>query len=805
MINKNIKQVFETYQIIVTGGGPAGFSAAIAAARHGRKTCLVSDRPVLGGNTSSEIRVTPHGAAAFHAYGREGGVFSEALTQDPVENYKTVAEDGGTNSIWDMILYDMAIRTKNLTLRLDASVYAVKMSNHKIKAVMAGVDRAETKLTLYGKQFIDCTGDGTIAALAGCQFDFGADSHDKYQEPHARLKHVSPKQNKTMGSTLTFQAVDSGQPIKFRLPSWAIKINNPEFFYAQGRDSGLKKFSWKKSGFWWIELATPWNTIYDNEKLRHELTRWLYGIWNYMKNVDPHLKQITKNYTLDWISQVPGKRESRRIKGLTILTEKDILGRRVFYDEIGYGGWNIDSHNIRGLLSHSRLATDPQLIEGTKFGASTYIKPYGIPLGSLIAKGVDNLFLAGRDISASHLAMASSRVAGTCAILGQAAGTAASVAIRHRVNSKDVDQNYIFEVQQSLLADEAFLPHVKNSDKNDLAKKAQVSASSCERLVGTGPNSPSRLGRLGNWPQGAHLPKNGRLTQKNAQLVCLGDKQDLKQIALAFSNQKAVSTQVPVSLYLVSDIWDYHFITNNSPLLTQNLTVPSGGPWWANLNLKNLDKHKLPKDKYLAIVAGINKNVIWHISPDVSPGNVALYEAYPKKFQRFCDGNSLSFWLSPAQNCYRPQNILSGVNRPQTKTNVWRSDPKTPLPQWLELTWKTPQKIKQLQIIFEGGQLRDYIAQPAFYKDPQVTAKYNLQIKMSGHWQTVVSVSENYQERNVFTFDSPLITDKIRLVISTTNGDASAGIYEIRAYQTKKLTPISFPPKIHWYSGFSGK
>src|SRR5690606_16527383 len=159
-----------SYDVVVVGGGLAGLCAAVASARNGKNTCLIHNRPVLGGNSSSEIRVTPHGAAAFHAYARETGIISELLIQERAQNHEEIFENGWTNSIWDIVKYDLVQQTEKLTLYLNRDFQRVIMRNERyIKAIEATVQNAEIELHIQGEIFVDCTGDGIVAHCAGCE------------------------------------------------------------------------------------------------------------------------------------------------------------------------------------------------------------------------------------------------------------------------------------------------------------------------------------------------------------------------------------------------------------------------------------------------------------------------------------------------------------------------------------------------------------------------------------------------------------------------------------------------------------
>jgi hypothetical protein len=421
-----MRTVAEEYDVAVAGGGLAGFSAAIAAARHGAKTVLIQDRPVLGGNSSSEVRVTPHGAAAFHGYARETGIIAEALVQDRVTNHATIEENGWTNSVWDLTLYDMAVRTENLTLHLNTGLETATVKDGRIVSVQARTWGAELIHDIRAGAFIDCTGDGTLGEAAGNPSRFGQEPSTEFDEVYA----PATGDEHTMGSSLHFKTVDTDSPTEFHAPEWAVRYDNDDFLVKGGR-----KIQTLDSGYWWIELGAPWNTLHENETLRHELTRHVLGIWDYLKNRHPYWSQHAKNRSLDWVGQVPGKRESRRLEGRHILVEQDLNGNRVFDDEVAFGGWYLDLHTIGGLLKEvAEPSTQNQWSNPHKASmGSKYVGPFGIPLSALTSSALSNLFFAGRNASATHSAMSATRVMGTCASMGQAVGVAA--ALHHGADS----------------------------------------------------------------------------------------------------------------------------------------------------------------------------------------------------------------------------------------------------------------------------------------------------------------------------------------------------------------------------------
>ena len=770
-----MKHKIEKYEIVVCGGGMAGFSAALAAARMGRKTCLIQNRPVFGGNCSSEIGVTIHGAAAFHAYARETGIISELLIEERSKNHAEIYENGWINSVWDMVLYDAAVKEPYLTFYLNTDVNDVITETKKLKAVKASIQNAETELTIEGVIFIDCTGDGIIADKAGCEWRMGSEGRDEFNEPHAPVKASQD----TMGNSIHFRAKDMGRPVPFKAPDWAIKHENPAYFYEQGR---IPKE--KRGGFWWLEIGVPYHTIYDNETIRHELTRHTLGVWDWMKNHDPIMKEETKNYALDWIGQVPGKRESRRIMGEYLVVEHDILDKTVFPDEVGFGGWFVDLHTPGGLLAkHSEEASatyEGEYDTFSEYMVKSYCGPYGFPLRALIAKDMDNLMMAGRNISATHAALGTLRVMGTTSLMGQATGIAAAVALEKGVEIKAVPESHSKQVQQQLLRDGCFLIHTKNEDEKDLALKATVTASSHELLHGAGPETKGKHAGLSIWKDQPQYDNEVIETQKG-QIIAVGSDR-LDSVSVCLTNNSGQVQEVKAILYPVTDIWDYR-VTPAEPLASTTLKVPVGKNIWVDWEVNLTPEKGLPLNSYVRIDLCANKNVSWPVAGCILPGHTAMYQIGENKMRRYHNGLTFSFKVSPGQDCYRPENVISGVTRPHKYTNVWISDSNLPLDQWLKLSWDNQQKVSQVELTFPGHLLREYHAYAPFYRDPQCPKDYRVEGLENGEWKVLASISDNYQRQNKLKLDRTYELTALKVIVKSTNGEESAQIYEIRAYE----------------------
>lgn len=763
------KRVTEQYDVVVCGGGLAGLCAAIAAARMGSKTCLVQDRPVLGGNSSSEVRVTPHGAAAFHGYARETGILSELLIEERAANHEEIFENGWTNSVWDMTQYDLVQRTESLTLHLNTTVLGVSVEERQLRAVHCRVGNAEVDLTLEAKIFVDCTGDGIVAAEAGCEWRMGSEGKAEFNEPHAPTSANSD----VMGNSIHFKTKDMGRPAPFKLPPWAVHHEDGRFFYEQGR---LPKEI--RGGYWWIEIGVPYDTIHDAENIQHELTRHTLGVWDWIKNRDPKTMKLAENFALDWIGQVPGKRESRRIMGLYLMTEWDAIRCTVHEDEIAFGGWFIDLHTAGGLLA---ATSEPASAEGysetSEYAAKSYAGPYGIPLRMLVSKDIDNLMMAGRNVSATHCALATVRVMATTALMGQAAGVAAGIALEQKASLPDVCASHYKAVQQRLLRDGCFLPNVKSEDAADKAPKAKITASSEAKFTGLSPESIGAHAGLSYWRDQA-VPLKEELLQRRGQWVGVGGD-PIRAVRFCLSNRSGRDQIAGVRVMKVRHIWDYR-ICDEMELANGDITVPPGEQEWVSWEVP--DGTTLPEEGYVRIDLMANPEVFWHVAGAVEPGHIAAFQMAPQTMRRFSTGVTMSIQVEPPQACYPAWYVVSGKTRPHDKTHLWRSDPQQPLPQWVELAWEEPQTLRELQLIFPGHLLREYHAYAPYYRDPQCARDYELQIDVAGEWRTVASVAGNYQRMRRHALEMFVTTRKLRVVITATNGDASAAIYEIRAW-----------------------
>jgi hypothetical protein len=468
------KQLIET-DFLVAGGGMAGVCSAIAASRLGWRVVLVQDRSVLGGNASSEVRMHIVGADVHgHRKGaRETGIIDELRVEDSVRNPMRCYP------LWDVILYEKVIAEPNITLLLDTDLVGVEMEYQagaaptarpprtdrmyefhgqpgRIKSARAVRNLSEDEFIITARFFADCTGDGRLGFEAGADFRIGRESKAMHGESLAQ----DTDDVYTLGSSILLTSRKTDGPVPFVPPPWARKFDPSKLTHGRGIHS------WEY-GFWWVEWGGTLDTIKDNHTtIRHELYAIALGLWDYVKNSGNY--PDSANWALDWIGAIPGKRESRRFLGPHMLTQQDLLTPRPHADECAYGGWAIDLHPPRGIDALDEPPFTPTEVPNT----------YGIPLRCYFSRNIENLFFAGRNISATHVAFASTRVMATCAVGGQAIGAAAAFCLQTGLTPARLveDPAQLRAYQQSLLKSDVTLPNIKSAD--NMATHARITASS---------------------------------------------------------------------------------------------------------------------------------------------------------------------------------------------------------------------------------------------------------------------------------------------------------------------------------------
>jgi hypothetical protein len=437
----------------VVGGGLAGLCAAVAAARHGAKTILIHERSVLGGNASSEIRVPVQGAyGSWDRTVRETGIIEEIMLDTLYRN------PSGNWQMWDATLHGLAAYQENLTLLLNCSCAEVKAADGKVRSVRAWQTTTQTWHEVEATYFADCSGDSILSSFCGAEMREGREARGEFGESLAPEVANSTR----MGMSIMFVWRDMGKTQRFIPPTWVHSYPTEESAPYHSAKVNLTPRNGVNAFF--MELGGLGDTIHDTERLREELLKMGLGLVDHYKNHGDH---AAENLALEWFGFLPGKRESLRYVGDYTLTQQDVQEGTKFEDIVAYGGWPIDDHDSAGSHRKGQFTHDWYDVAC----------PYGIPYRSLYSRNVENLLMAGRNVSVTHLALCTTRVMATCAVMGQAIGTAAALAVKHHCTVREVGQKHLAELQDTLQADDCWLPGRPRKIPT-VSTQAQLAASS---------------------------------------------------------------------------------------------------------------------------------------------------------------------------------------------------------------------------------------------------------------------------------------------------------------------------------------
>ncbi|NDV79175.1 FAD-dependent oxidoreductase [Dysgonomonas sp. 511] len=412
----------QTFDFVVVGGGTAGMCAAAAAARLGCRVALINDRPVLGGNNSSEVRVHLGGSIELgpnkglgrmireFGHSREGNAKPGDYYEDEKKSLFIAGED-------------------NITLFANYRAISVRKEGDKIASIVIKNIETGKEIRLAAPLFSDCTGDATIGYLAGADYTSGRESREEFGEELA----PETADNMTMGASVQWYSVDAGKKAVFPVFKYGVNFD----------DDNSEKVT---MGEWKWETGMNLDQVDEFERIRDYGLMVVYSNWSFLKN---ELKDNDKykGRELGWVAYIAGKRESRRLLGDYILKQDDI-DKNVFHEDASFATtWSIDLH-----------FPDPANSEkfpGQEFKAATKhirIYPYAVPYRCLYSRNVDNLFMAGRDISVTHVALGTVRVMRTTAMMGEVVGMAASICKKHGTTPRRVYQSYLPELKTLMQA-----------------------------------------------------------------------------------------------------------------------------------------------------------------------------------------------------------------------------------------------------------------------------------------------------------------------------------------------------------------
>ncbi|NYI03914.1 FAD-dependent oxidoreductase [Allostreptomyces psammosilenae] len=759
------------HDITVVGGGLAGVCAAIAAARLGRRVALVNNRPVLGGNSSSEVRVWVCGATAHgvHRFARETGIMGELYTENQYRN------PDGNPYYWDQVVLDAVLAEPNIALYLNTDVREVAAGgpeeNRTIHSVTGWTTGSELLTTFTADVFLDCTGDGLVGHLAGARHRIGREARAEYGESWAPERADA----ELLGSTILFYTRDAGHPVKFVPPSYTKDLATTPILRNRVLRTGDNGCD-----YWWIEWGGGMDVVHDNERIRDELWSVVMGVWDHIKNSGEF---DADTLTLEWVGSVPGKREYRRFVGDHVLTQDDILSQRRFPDRVAFGGWSIDLHPVEGMYAATPGARQ-RYADGV----------FHIPLRSLYSVNVGNLLLAGRDISASHVAFGATRVMATCAVVGEAAGTAAALCVEHGLTPRALATDHLDLVHRTLLRQDASVLGVANTDPDDLARAARVTASSTLRALDVDPTDPT--GPAG--PTGAEVTPCP-LTRDVGLLLPVDPRLDAVELL--------ASTDLPDGAELTVELWDTGLPENGVPvnhLLTRTAPVPPGGRHWVRVRLDHHPEHpgnavlivRAHRGVALALAdvrrAGVlalrhrapGDAAVDHDIPEEEGQRVLQWSARELRRRSFC------FRAAPATEAFAPQKAVGGYQRPYGGPQMWSSaavaDPER-VGEHLQLDWDAEVRLGTVHLVFDDD-VDEYLNnlhrhRTPFEVMPELVRDYRIEARTAdGGWRTVLTGRGNRRRHVVHRLAEPVRTDGLRVVVEATHGARHAHLFAVRAY-----------------------
>ncbi|MDJ1504195.1 FAD-dependent oxidoreductase [Xanthocytophaga agilis] len=746
----------ESYQadLVVVGGGLSGTCCAITAARAGIQVILVQDRPVLGGNSSSEVRLWVLGATSHmgnnNRWAREGGVIDEILLENTYRNPE------GNPVIFDTVLLEKVMLEPNIRLLLNTAVFDVTKSNSRtISSVKAFCSQNGTLYELSAPLFCDASGDGVIAFGAGAAFRMGAESTTEFGEKFA----PSTEYGELLGHSIYFYTKDTGKQVRFVPPAYALQdiTQIPRYRRFTAKEQGCQ--------LWWLEYGGRLDTVHDTETIKWELWKVVYGVWHYIKNSGNFPEADTM--TLEWVGTIPGKRESRRFEGDYMICQQDIVEQRTHYDAVAFGGWSIDLHPADGVFSEK---------PGCNQWHSKGI--YQIPYRCLYSRNITNLFIAGRIISATHVAFGSTRVMGTSAYGAQVVGMAAALChksqlLPHQLAAVD----HIKVLQNELQKVGQYIPGFKLKDPKDLVQNAQISASSEFILT--------------------ELPADGEwfvLHDSAAQLIPLRAGTAIPEIVTWVN--ASTDTELVVELRCSGKA------TNHTPeiiLSRQNIHLQSGRQSiHVNFNVS------VEEDIYVFICFLKNSQIEMCYSNVRISGVLSAFNKtnpavsnYGKQqpvedlgvdaFEFWCpdrrpNGKNIAMQISPGIALFSVANVRNGITRPTNQPNAWIADLTDERPT-LSLEWPDIQTIRKIELSFDTD--FDHPLETVLMHHPETIMPFCVQnfSLCNDRNERLYEKQGNYQTRHTIQFATPIHTRQLKLHLQKSHQMVAVSLMEIRCYQ----------------------
>lgn len=725
---------------MVAGGGIAGMCAAIAAAREGLSVTLINDRSVLGGNASSEIGVGISGASHHGLnpaiYAKETGIVEEIRLR--ISSYMNKGGYGKPAAL-DAVFFDMIYNEKNIRLLMNTLVYDCKVENQSIKKVYARHCVNNNVYEITAQSYVDATGNGTLGYAAGAQFRIGREGKEEFGEFWAPEK----PDDYTMGNSIYFETENAGHEEGFKAPDFAYDISKMDFMKNIDKPENFRGLSCF-GPHWAYEYGGQVDILKDHDLTELELRKLIYGIWDYVKNSGKYPQAKTRR--LKRVFAKAGTRESRRFVGDYILNENDIENKVNFNDSVAIGGWPMDIHAPLGIYD-TLPASNFVSVTGT----------YNIPFRCLYSKDINNLYLAGRDISVTHIALGSTRVMATCGALGQAVGTAAFLGKKYGENPREIYNNHIDELRRLLIENDQSILHIKEE-----APKADIYASDVKKYE--------------NISEDDYMP-----LERDYCLALMAGSEKIESVKIKIrSNNETV-----IKYKLFTGIHPETYLPE-TPEKECEIKVDNNYNDWILLPVDI----PVGKDGKIYIVFSENKDIETAISKNRTMGAVTMrmhtkdnhenknHDSVPLNEEKtgytHCDHhyekqrNILFKDIIPEQKVFAPENVLNGYTRPYKTQNLWLVDMDKP--QTITVIPENPTDISFLKIVFddrldidEGEKMPSTLA-----KDFEINIYYKDGVK-------TISEKDNFYRMVKYNLCLSDVT-KIELTVFKTYGN-ELGVY----------------------------
>ena len=760
--------------LLVIGGGMAAICAAIAAARNGCDTCLVEMDQVLGGNAGPLLGVHVSGAHSFHPYASESGIIEELELEAARRRGKTRTWGVHYNisHAWDLVLQDKLEEAGVRVFRRHQGRQAIVEGRRVNGVVVLDNNTFQNKLFHVRHGIIDGSGDGEVAASAGASFLWGEDAKATFGERSAPAEAT----RQTMGISLTALVRKCAGPVEFVLPArFAARAA------AEGPPPKLSGYpaSWQPQDefcFLWVtESGGHLDTVRDVAAIREEILYQLYRTWDNVKNHS--FPDLARNWELTWVSPKDGKRESRRFVGDHMLTQTEVENAFPFADAIGYGGYGVDIHEVDGTRAKVVFHSIPPL--------------WSFPYRAGYAKCFDNLWLAGRLMSCSHLALGTVRLMRTLACIGQGIGTAAALAKRHGCAAAAVD---VEELQQTLLRQDATILTVPNRDPLDLARTATVAATSemrhgATRVAGSLPLDIPRGVQLWDWADRLDSVRLfvSNATERDEQLTLrlqLFRREQPWKLERERRSMRHIDTKGN-RMEWGSD----NTVAAFAEVAVAKATAKAGSEGWLEFAFappvalipvdptSDENRYQLLLDACPAISLGL----------DPHRYDFALRICHPDGAVDYTTAADChAFAIRPAPLYGEAIDVIDGWNR-RFSTNpvhAWLADFDAPLPQSIELAFPTAAEVASVQLTFDTID-RAYQDAPINCDEAHArrcVSAYRLEAATADGWTALAEETDNFQRWRVHRF-APVRADRLRLVVLAMRDPRyRARVYEIRAY-----------------------